>query len=380
MCYKKASQGMKIVVYIGFLILGIIGFWGCTFTPECETIPQSVQDPVGMTTLPTNGNLLVSSGDLAVQYCGGQVVTVDATSNALASRIETRLGDEIEGRRHLLGEVATNAEGTLAFVTERTADRLLVVDLALGSIKTEIALEEDPFSVAFNVATHHVLVSNLGSGSVSIVDASDASSLSIVATLTLVEGEFGSRPAGIAVSRDGARAFVTDELANFIHVIDLNALTEVDADPSTDGTNPIEIETGSTALNSRGIAVSPMDGVNEAYLGNRDPDSIVVIDTANLRVIDLIALPSSCDNPDGIVAAASGEIFVACSETDEVAVLDRATRELEREITVGDNPQAMAISPNGQRIYVGNLNDDSISVIDNDPASATRFSVLATIQ
>ncbi|MBI4209642.1 MAG: beta-propeller fold lactonase family protein [Deltaproteobacteria bacterium] len=368
----------KSIKTLGLGLVGILfaPLLGCTFTPECDTVPQNVQDPVGMATLPTNGNLLVSSGDLAVQYCGGQVVTVDATSNAVASRIETRLGDETSGRRHLLGEIATNADGTRAFVTERTADRLLVIDLASGSIQTEIALEEDPFAVAFNAATTHVLVSNLGSGSISIVDAS---SLSVVATITLVEGELGSRPAGIALSRDGARAFVTDQLSNFIHVIDLNSLTEVDTDASADGTNPIEIETGSTAINSRGIAVSPIDGVNEAYLGNRDPDSVVVIDTANLRVVDLIALPSSCDNPDGIVAVASGEIFVACSETDEVAVLDRATRELEREITVGDNPQAMAISPNGQRVYVGNLNDDSISVIDNDPASGTRFTVIATI-
>ena len=369
----KLLQILGLGVVAGAFML----FLGCTFTPECESIPQNVQYPVGMTSLPSNGNLLVASGDLSIQYCAGQVVTVDAASDTVASRIETRLGDKIEGRRHLLGEIVANADGTLAFVTERTSNHLLVIDLVSGAVEAEVPIDGDPFAVAFSAVTNQVLVGQLGSKSVSVVDAS---SFSVVATIPLVEGALGARPLGIAISREGTQAFVTDQVTPFIHVIDLNSLTEVDTDVSTDGTHPIEITTGSTALNSRGIAVSPIDGVNEAYLGNRDPDSIVVIDTTSLRVIDLIALPSSCDNPDGIVAAASGEIFVACSETDEVAVFNRLTRELEREITVGDNPQAMAISPEGQKIYVGNLNDGSISVIDNDPASSTRFSVIATIQ
>lgn len=348
-------------------------FMGCSFTPTCDSIPSDIEDPVGLVVSPVSGDLLVSSGDLTADFCSGQVVIVDDASNTIADRVETRLGGEASGRRHLLGEIAVNAEGTLAYLTERTSSRLLVLNLSSGAFEADVPMGTDPFAVAYSALADLVLVGNLGSDSVTVVDGS---SFSVLATIALTQGEFGARPSGIAVRSDGLRAFVTHQLSNRVSVIDLDSssstyLTEV---------STIEIENGSTALNSRGIAASPVSGVNEVYIGNRDPNSIVVIDTERLRVVDLIDLPSDCDGPDGVAATASGEIFVACSETDTVVVFDQVTREFKDGISVGDGPQAMAASPDGLRIYVANLIGESVSVIDNDPNSETRFTVIATIE
>jgi YVTN family beta-propeller protein len=51
-------------------------------------------------------------------------------------------------------------------------------------------------------------------------------------------------------------------------------------------------------------------------------------------------------------------------DDNDVAVLNTVTRQIETTIRVGREPQAAAISPNGERLYVTNFRDDSVSVID----------------
>jgi len=57
-----------------------------------------------------------------------------------------------------------------------------------------------------------------------------------------------------------------------------------------------------------------------------------------------------------------------------VSVIDSATNTVIDTITVGAKPSAMAVSPDGSRLYVTNSGDDTVSVVD----TATN-SVVATI-
>lgn len=47
-----------------------------------------------------------------------------------------------------------------------------------------------------------------------------------------------------------------------------------------------------------------------------------------------------------------------------VSVIDTATNEVIDIISVGNYPQAVAVSPDGIRAYVANTNDNTVSVID----------------
>ncbi len=64
------------------------------------------------------------------------------------------------------------------------------------------------------------------------------------------------------------------------------------------------------------------------------------------------------------------EIWVTCSGSDSVILVDASGREKIAEIPVGGMPEDVAFSPDGARAFVSNLFDDTVSVID---ASARKI-------
>jgi YVTN family beta-propeller protein len=58
------------------------------------------------------------------------------------------------------------------------------------------------------------------------------------------------------------------------------------------------------------------------------------------------------------------EIYVTCSASDSVIVVDPERRVVVAEIPVGRQPEDVAFSPDGSRAFVTNMFDDTVSVID----------------
>lgn len=71
-------------------------------------------------------------------------------------------------------------------------------------------------------------------------------------------------------------------------------------------------------------------------------------------------------SPDG------GELYVTCSGSDSVIVVDVAARKKVAEIKVGGMPEDVAFSPDGKRVFVTNMFDDTLSVIDTATRKVTH--------
>ena len=67
------------------------------------------------------------------------------------------------------------------------------------------------------------------------------------------------------------------------------------------------------------------------------------------------------------VACVGGLLFVTCTASDVVAVIDSATQSLKTRIGVGAEPHELAVSSN--RLFVGSRRDGVISVVDTDALS-----------
>lgn len=80
------------------------------------------------------------------------------------------------------------------------------------------------------------------------------------------------------------------------------------------------------------------------------------------------------------LARVGGALLVANTPADTVDVIDVESRRVVRRIPVGIQPVAVEVRPDGHEAWVANHVSDSVSVIDTDPASPTRFQVVATIQ
>src|SRR2546430_8297981 len=73
-------------------------------------------------------------------------------------------------------------------------------------------------------------------------------------------------------------------------------------------------------------------------------------------------------------AGAEVRVFATNEKSDNVTVIDAATRKVIQTIPVGKRPRGVAVSPDGRRVYVTNSNSDTLSVTD-----ARSLAVLGTV-
>lgn len=167
----------------------------------------------------------------------------------------------------------------------------------------------------------------------------------------------------VAVTPDGARAFVANIGSGTVTAIDLAG-----------GTKLGDVATGEGA---EGIAVSP-DG-KRVWVTNRAADTVSVVDTQSLEVVRTVepgSFPIRAEvTPDGLRVlvsnARSGTISVLDAESGAVA------RTIEMAVTAKDGegrllefgaespvPIGIEIAPDGKRAWVAAANADVVVVLD----------------
>jgi PQQ-dependent catabolism-associated beta-propeller protein len=146
-------------------------------------------------------------------------------------------------------------------------------------------------------------------------------------------------------------AYVSDELANVVHVIDA---------PHWDA--PTSIAVGQRP---RGMALSP-DG-KRLYVASGNDNRIDVIDLASRRVVD--QLPSGPD-PERFAVSPDGRwLYVANENDNRVSFVDIAAKKIAHEVAVGAEPEGMAVSPDGRWVICTSESASLVHFID--AASAT---------
>jgi hypothetical protein len=86
-----------------------------------------------------------------------------------------------------------------------------------------------------------------------------------------------------------------------------------------------------------------------------------------------ILLPAGI-NPGGIAAVNANAAMISDANSNQAFLLDFVNRTITGQVTVGKNPQGIAVDPQANRGYVVNLGDNSISIID-----LSNFSLLFSI-
>ena len=191
-----------------------------------------------------------------------------------------------------------------------------------------------------------VLVSNEGSGTVSVIDGS-----TVVATIPV-----GNRPRGVAVSADGARAYVALGKDDAVAVIDVAARRVIDRIPV--GTDPEQ------------VALSP-DG-RTVYVSNEALDSATAVAVAGHAVRFRVPVGRE---PEGVVVNPGGTKLYVTGESDSsVTVLDAATGRRLGVMQVSRRPRFMAFAPRGDWGLVSTEEGGTVHIVDT-----RKDSVLSTI-
>ncbi|MBO0860231.1 MAG: beta-propeller fold lactonase family protein, partial [Chloracidobacterium sp.] len=154
-------------------------------------------------------------------------------------------------------------------------------------------------------------------------------------------------PAGIAVTPDGRRLYVAENLTNKVAVVDLAAnqvITKIAV-----GEYPYDCEISG-------------DG-SRVYVSNWGSRSVAVIDAANNQVVSNIQVG---DHPNDLELTRDGKtLYVANANSNTVSVVDTAQmKEIEAISTalhpkspIGSTPNAVALSPDEKTLYIANADN-----------------------
>lgn len=179
----------------------------------------------------------------------------------------------------------------------------------------------------------------------------------------------GDKPRGVAIETDGLYAYVAnygDDTVTEIYTPTwvVNDTIDLREEGFCDADNP---------CGPWGVAAvyDEEDGTPKAYVSNFDNNSIVVISNTGAEIIeDADDLP--LDGPLGLAVTPDGQyLYVANFNTDTVAIIDTETLELANTLSVGDAPWGVAVGADGGYVYVTNSGSDTVSVIDTVSQTVT---------
>lgn len=109
-----------------------------------------------------------------------------------------------------------------------------------------------------------------------------------------------------------------------------------------------------------GIALD--ESAKRLYALTKDNNSVYSIDLITKKILKQI--PLGGEGYTCILSPDKKHLYCSCWGCDKVISINTNSMEIEYSISVGDNPNDMVIDKKGNRLYVANSNDNSVSVID----------------
>ncbi|MGE4071413.1 MAG: YncE family protein [Lysobacterales bacterium] len=248
----------------------------------------------------------------------------------------------------MAGGVAISPDGLRVYVANLRG--LLVVDAASNRPVQQLDIQGGAQAAAVSA-----------DGSTVFVSGNDGFAAYDSTSLQLINGVPTTRTINIALSPDGARAFVADpDLALFD--INLNTWAPGNQWSWQECLHPVD------------AAVSPnASSLRIVCLGVGVPSTLVTVNIATLEITATLPLQN---DPSALAMSSDGNrAYIATPAANAVVVVDTSGAPMVLDtISVGAGPSSLALTKAGDQLYVTNAVGNSVSVID----TATR-SVIDTI-
>ena len=266
----------------------------------------------------------------------------------------------------------------LAMVTAPEGDRIVlllngwrdeglqVVDRATGTILQTVPLPAAFLGLVFSKDGRSLYASG---GNTDVVYGFDwtngAATLrdSIVLEARRTSRANGVRyPAGLALSPDGRRLYVAENLADSLAVVDLGS-----------GRVMQRLATGRYPY---AVAVSPNGGVYVSNWGGHDLSTFAPDASGELRAAGSLPVGR---HPSALLMNSRGNrLFVALASVDRVVSVDLGRRRVIGELLdpppsgpgEGSTPNALALSDDGHRLFVAEGDANAVAVFDLAPSSS----------
>ena len=281
---------------------------------------------------------------------------------------------------HPSGEIALIAN-SLEPITQGWAHRLdpdnkvFLIDLKATPPKVigTITVGKQPSGMAISPKGDLALVTNRADGTISVLSIRGKD---VLVVDTVMVGTSADQVSAVAITPDGKHALVTKPAANKI------ALLSIDGQKVTYDKRdlPPGIFPYNVAVTPDGkLALTVDNGNGGGSDGNAKAVSVIDLETDPPRVIDHVTVG---DSPEGLAISPKGDLAVTVEARGSnmpkssffyhpggaVTALKIDGKKVTNggEVNVGALPEAVAFSPDGQYLYVGNFIDGDLSVLRID--------------
>lgn len=237
--------------------------------------------------------------------------TTNGSSSAVQGRVLTGSEPEVDAPRR----VTVTPDGERALVTGLTSRTVAELDLRTGAVTGIYEASDRVWEVATDAAGTVAVVTSTDGSSVQVIDLAAGT---VVANLSVP-----TRPTAVIVAPDGSEAYVT------------------------------------TIAGTDRLAFIDLAGAASAVTGS-------------LVTGQLGSILYNYNQSSGMALSPDGQTLAICvSFSDELLLVDTATRSEITRVPVGDFPLRATWSPDGQSVYVGNTFDDTVQRVAFAGAAST---------
>jgi YVTN family beta-propeller protein len=264
--------------------------------------------------------------------------------------------------------LAVSPDGRKFYIADRSNNTVRAVRAStLANLVSRTVAGGSPRSVVASPDGKRVYVAAVGVG-VLVMDAANLTQVNAV-PLTINDGG-RDNPQGIAISPDGHTLLVSDGTAGG----NVTVFT-ISGDTLTAGL-PHSMPGGTVA--ALGVAFAP-DGA-QAYVAAAETAGAVgtlrVFNPANGALIGSLSVDVGL-LPTGIAVSPDGNlVFVTNKNGNTVSIYNSVTQAVVNTVAVGTQPTGVAFAPDGTRVFVANTGSNNVSVIDTSSFTASLFAGL----
>ena len=323
--------------------------------------------PAGLAVTPDNKFIYVANNNNYGITNGDSVTVINAATNLPVLTITDASFNQPY-------TVTINPAGTIAYVTNSNSSTITIINIATNTVIGTITGFDGPSGMAITPDGNTAYVNNyggpggVGSGNGTTVRVVNLNTNLIVGPAITV----GLAPASLAITPNGAFVYV-------INYVNGNPGTGTISVIQTSNNTVVDTITGFSGPFA--IAINPLGTL--AYVTNFGSNNFApygtTVSVVNLNSNTITATIPVGIQPSGIAITPDGKyayasnyntLYAATGFADltpgegTVNIIDIATNTvIPPTIAVGQSPDAVAISPNGQYAYVSNFASNTVNVI-----------------
>jgi YVTN family beta-propeller protein len=218
----------------------------------------------------------------------------------------------------------------------------------LTPVGQQIPLGDLPLNMMLSPSKKYLAVTNNGQSN-QCVQLFEAKTLQLLDTAVMAKSWLG-----LAFSSDDKTLYASGGNDNFIVRFSINRDKLVPADTLVLGKPWPE------RISVTGLALD--DTRHTLYVTTKENNSLYVVNTNNKLTV--ARYPLGGEGYTCLLSPDRSMLYISCWGCNRVILFDAEKQQMAGSIPVGDNPNELCISRNGNTLFVANANDNSVSVID----------------